>query len=100
MGNSLTRVLLSLTAVIDLAQHPRQRLEVRLGPHSRHRCQTVDERESRHDRKLHPGNQDLRLRLVLSDAAEQARCIRFLASDDASYMVGAVLSADGGSTAH
>ena len=35
----------------------------------------------------------------VSDAAEQARCIRFLASDDASYMVGAVLSADGGSTA-
>jgi meso-butanediol dehydrogenase/(S,S)-butanediol dehydrogenase/diacetyl reductase len=35
----------------------------------------------------------------VSDAAEQARCIRFLASDDASYVVGAVLSADGGSTA-
>ena len=35
----------------------------------------------------------------VSDASEQARCIRFLASDDASYVVGAVLSADGGSTA-
>jgi NAD(P)-dependent dehydrogenase (short-subunit alcohol dehydrogenase family) len=35
----------------------------------------------------------------VSNAAEQARCIRFLASDDASYVVGAVLSADGGSTA-
>jgi len=36
----------------------------------------------------------------VSEAAEQARCIRFLASDDASFVVGAVLSADGGSTAH
>jgi len=36
----------------------------------------------------------------VADAAEPARCIRFLASDDASYVVGAVFSADGGSTAH
>jgi NAD(P)-dependent dehydrogenase (short-subunit alcohol dehydrogenase family) len=36
----------------------------------------------------------------VSEAAEQARCIRFLASDDASFVVGAALSADGGSTAH
>jgi meso-butanediol dehydrogenase/(S,S)-butanediol dehydrogenase/diacetyl reductase len=36
----------------------------------------------------------------VSEANEQARCIRFLASEDASFVVGAVLSADGGSTAH
>ena len=36
----------------------------------------------------------------VSEAAEQARCIRFLASDDASFVVGAALSVDGGSTAH
>lgn len=36
----------------------------------------------------------------VSEPAEQARCIRFLASDDASYMTGAVVSVDGGSTAH
>lgn len=35
----------------------------------------------------------------VSEAAEQARCIRFLASDDASFIVGAALSVDGGSTA-
>jgi NAD(P)-dependent dehydrogenase (short-subunit alcohol dehydrogenase family) len=35
----------------------------------------------------------------VSNAREQARCIRFLASDDASYVVGAVFSVDGGSTA-
>ena len=35
----------------------------------------------------------------VADAAEQARCIRVLASDDASYVVGAVFSVDGGSTA-
>jgi meso-butanediol dehydrogenase/(S,S)-butanediol dehydrogenase/diacetyl reductase len=35
----------------------------------------------------------------VSEAAEQARCIRFLASDDASFVVGAALSVDGGSTA-
>jgi NAD(P)-dependent dehydrogenase (short-subunit alcohol dehydrogenase family) len=36
----------------------------------------------------------------VSEPEEQARCILFLASDEASYVVGAVLSADGGSTAH
>ncbi|WP_137388616.1 SDR family NAD(P)-dependent oxidoreductase [Rhodoligotrophos defluvii] len=36
----------------------------------------------------------------ISEPEEQARCIRFLASDDASYITGAVLSADGGSTTH
>jgi meso-butanediol dehydrogenase / (S,S)-butanediol dehydrogenase / diacetyl reductase len=36
----------------------------------------------------------------VSNPVEQARCIRFLASDDASYITGAVLSVDGGSTAH
>jgi meso-butanediol dehydrogenase/(S,S)-butanediol dehydrogenase/diacetyl reductase len=35
----------------------------------------------------------------VSDPEEQARCIRFLASDDAGYMTGAVLSVDGGNTA-
>lgn len=35
----------------------------------------------------------------VSEPEEQARCIRFLASSDASYMTGAVLSVDGGSTA-
>lgn len=35
----------------------------------------------------------------VSEAEEQARCIRFLASDDASFVVGAALSVDGGSTA-
>jgi NAD(P)-dependent dehydrogenase (short-subunit alcohol dehydrogenase family) len=36
----------------------------------------------------------------VSEPEEQARCIRFLASDDASFIVGAALSVDGGSTAH
>ena len=36
----------------------------------------------------------------VSDPVEQARTIRFLASDDASYVTGAVMSVDGGSTAH
>jgi meso-butanediol dehydrogenase/(S,S)-butanediol dehydrogenase/diacetyl reductase len=35
----------------------------------------------------------------VSEPEEQARCIRFLASDDASFVVGAVLSVDGGTTA-
>ena len=35
----------------------------------------------------------------VSEPQEQARCIRFLASDDASFIVGAALSVDGGSTA-
>jgi len=35
----------------------------------------------------------------VSEASEQARCIRFLASDDASFIVGSALSVDGGSTA-
>ncbi|CAN5455876.1 SDR family oxidoreductase [soil metagenome] len=34
----------------------------------------------------------------VSEPMEQARCIRFLASEDASFVVGAVLSVDGGST--
>jgi NAD(P)-dependent dehydrogenase (short-subunit alcohol dehydrogenase family) len=36
----------------------------------------------------------------VSEPSEQARCIRFLLSADSSYVTGAVLSADGGSTAH
>lgn len=36
----------------------------------------------------------------VSNPVEQARCIRFLASDDASYVTGAALPVDGGSTAH
>ncbi|MGF7162485.1 NAD(P)-dependent dehydrogenase (short-subunit alcohol dehydrogenase family) [Rhodoligotrophos appendicifer] len=36
----------------------------------------------------------------ISEPEEQARSIRFLASDDASYMTGAILSVDGGSTTH
>lgn len=35
----------------------------------------------------------------ISDPEEQARCIRFLASSDASFVTGAVLSVDGGATA-
>jgi meso-butanediol dehydrogenase/(S,S)-butanediol dehydrogenase/diacetyl reductase len=35
----------------------------------------------------------------VSEPQEQARCVRFLASDDASFIVGAALSVDGGSTA-
>lgn len=35
----------------------------------------------------------------VAEPAEQARCIRFLASDEASYVTGAVFSVDGGSTA-
>jgi NAD(P)-dependent dehydrogenase (short-subunit alcohol dehydrogenase family) len=35
----------------------------------------------------------------VSEPEEQARCIRFLASEDASFVVGAILSVDGGSTA-
>jgi len=36
----------------------------------------------------------------ISKPEEQARCIRFLASPDASFVTGAVFSVDGGSTAH
>ena len=36
----------------------------------------------------------------ISKPEEQARCIRFLSSPDASFVTGAVLSVDGGSTAH
>ncbi|MGE0719465.1 MAG: SDR family NAD(P)-dependent oxidoreductase [Alphaproteobacteria bacterium] len=36
----------------------------------------------------------------VSDPDEQARCIRFLVSDDASFVTGAALSVDGGATAH
>ncbi|MCC7275326.1 MAG: SDR family oxidoreductase [Alphaproteobacteria bacterium] len=36
----------------------------------------------------------------VSEPAEQARAIRFLASGDASYVTGAAISVDGGSTAH
>jgi NAD(P)-dependent dehydrogenase (short-subunit alcohol dehydrogenase family) len=35
----------------------------------------------------------------VSEPEEQARCIRFLASDEASFVVGAAFSVDGGSTA-
>jgi NAD(P)-dependent dehydrogenase (short-subunit alcohol dehydrogenase family) len=35
----------------------------------------------------------------ISEPMEQARCIRFLASSDASFVTGAVLSVDGGATA-
>lgn len=35
----------------------------------------------------------------VSEPIEQARCIRFLASDEASFIVGAALAVDGGSTA-
>jgi NAD(P)-dependent dehydrogenase (short-subunit alcohol dehydrogenase family) len=35
----------------------------------------------------------------VSEPDEQARCVRFLASEDASFVVGAMLSVDGGSTA-